>query len=123
MDIVLNELKHNNINDISTIQALILKNINSETTTISMLYSYEYLGKNLTYNINDLCKSGYVDKKPNDHDKRTIYVILTKKGENISNLLKDIFCKLENKISLEQSLGLKVLNGNINMMTDVLTTR
>ena len=116
-------LKHNNIYDLSSIQALILINIGEEKTNISRAVSKGYyLGTNTSYNIESLINKGYLKKQTCNEDMRCVYLTLTKKGIKALNVTNNAFLsqkKLLTKIGLGTT-HIKKINRTIDALQNVL---
>ena len=107
-------LRDNEVYDISPMQALVMINIGHETMRINDVNDFDYyLGKNVTYNIQDLVKKGYVGRLKNKNDKRSKIVLLTKKGEMVLEILESV--------NVSQQERLKKLKIDVNNLNEILT--
>lgn len=107
-------LRDNEIYDISPMQALVMINIGHETMRINDVNDFDYyLGKNVTYNIQDLVKKGYVGRLKNKNDKRSKIVSLTKKGERVLEILESV--------NVSQQEKLQKLKIDVNNLNEILT--
>ena len=107
-------LRYNEIYDISPMQALVMTNIGHETMRINDVNDFDYyLGKNVTYNIQDLVKKGYVGRLKNKNDKRSKIVSLTKKGERVLEILESV--------NVSQQERLQKLKIDVNNLNEILT--
>ena len=107
-------LRYNEIYDISPMQALVMTNIGHETMRINDVNDFDYyLGKNVTYNIKDLVKKGYVGRLKNKNDKRSKIVSLTKKGERVLEILESV--------NVSQQERLQKLKIDVNNLNEILT--
>lgn len=104
------ELSKNKIRDVNPIQALLMKNIESGHIHICNATDRGYhLGTNISYNVKDLVKKGYMDRIEDKNDLRSAYLVLTKKGREVVDILdRDNMSKQE----LLQKLKIDVNNVN-----------
>lgn len=110
LELIEHSLRYNEIYDISPMQALVMTNIGLEAMRVYDVNDFDYyLGKNVTYNIQDLVQKGYVGKLKNKNDKRSAIVSLTKKGERVLKILDSV------NVSQQESLHkLKIDVKNLN---------
>lgn len=107
-------LRDNEVYDISPMQALVIINIGHEEMRVNDVNDFDYyLGKNVTYNIQDLVKKGYVGRLKNKNDKRSKIVLLTKKGERVLEILESV--------NVSQQERLKKLKIDVNNLNEILT--
>lgn len=107
-------LRDNEIYDISPMQALVITNIGHEEMRVNDVNDSDYyLGKNVTYNIKDLVKKGYVGRLKNKNDKRSKIVSLTKKGERVLEILESV--------NVSQQERLQKLKIDVNNLNEILT--
>lgn len=84
LDVLRTELKRIGVRDINGVQALILANIGDEEIIIRDLVERGYYqGSNVSYNIKKLTDYGYLDQERAQHDKRSVTVKLTEKGQQV----------------------------------------
>jgi len=50
-----------------------------------------YLGSNVSYNLKKLVESGYIHHARSEADRRSVLVRLTKKGEDVRDMLRELF--------------------------------
>jgi DNA-binding MarR family transcriptional regulator len=78
--------------DISPTQILLIKNIGEESIDVNTTSNIGYYtGTNITYNIKELQKNGYLKKKKDKNDERRVYLKLTEKGLNILSAIDRVF--------------------------------
>ena len=78
--------------DINSVQALLLFNIGAEEVTAGDLKARGYYqGSNVSYNLKKLVEGGYLNHQRCQADRRSVRISLTKKGEEIRDLVADIF--------------------------------
>lgn len=84
LDVLRTELKTIGVRDINGVQALILANIGEREIIIRDLIERGYYqGSNVSYNIKKLTDYGYLDQERAQHDKRSVTVKLTEKGQKV----------------------------------------
>src|SRR5467141_1087633 len=83
LEIVKLELEGLGIQDINSVQAMMLFNIGDAEMTIGELTLRGcYLGSNVSYNVKKMTENGYIALERSVHDRRSIRVRLTDKGRN-----------------------------------------
>jgi DNA-binding MarR family transcriptional regulator len=50
-----------------------------------------YLGSNVSYNLKKLVESGYIHHERSEADRRSVLVRLTQKGEDVRDMLRELF--------------------------------
>ncbi len=65
-----------------------------------------YLGSNVSYNLKKLVEAGYIHHERSEADRRSVLVRLTRKGEAVRDMLKELF---------ERHLGSLEAVGNVNI--------
>lgn len=95
-----NELEDNDIHGISAIQALIIKNIGTDKRNVWKTTNCGYypIGTNLSYNINILIESGFVEKNQDRNDTRNAIISLTAKGLRILDIINGAIMSQENAL-------------------------
>lgn len=107
-------LRGNEVYDINPMQALVIINIGHEAMRVNDVNNFDYyLGKNVTYNIKDLVKKGYVGRLKNKNDKRSNIVSLTKKGVRVLEILESV--------NVSQQERLQKLKIDVNNLNEILT--
>ncbi len=82
------ELDGHGIHDINNVQALMLFNIGDAEMTVSELMLRGcYLGSNVSYSLKKMVENGYLANQRSVHDRRSIHVKLTQKGQKLRDLL------------------------------------
>ncbi len=116
LDVLRTELKTIGVRDINGVQALILTNIGDREIVIRDLIERGYYqGSNVSYNIKKLTDYGYLDQERAQHDKRSVTVKLTDKGQKVVTGI----------LELEEKNGVKFLDavgeeGTLIQATDML---
>lgn len=78
--------------DVSPVQALLIYNISDKRLTVGELKGRGfYLGTNVTYNLKQLVKAGYINQVITPQDKRSMQVSLTAKGKKVHGLVNQFF--------------------------------
>src|ERR1700756_3910882 len=78
------ELDGLGIRDINNVQAMMLFNIGEAEMTVGELTLRGcYLGSNVTYNVKKLVEQGYLAHHRSVHDRRSVHIRLTEKGQSL----------------------------------------
>ena len=81
LDVLKAELDRLRIQDINSIQSLILYNVGHAEMTVGELTSRGYyLGSNVSYNVKKMVDKGYLEQKRSPHDRRSIRLRLSPTG-------------------------------------------
>jgi len=89
LEVVKLELDGLGIRDINNVQAFMLFNIgDAEMTVGELILRGCYLGSNVTYNFKKMVQNGYLSHERSAHDRRSIYVRLTKKGFQLRDRMR-----------------------------------
>ncbi len=92
LDVVKSKLDRKGIEEINNVQTLILYNIGDTVLTIGELTNRGYyLGSNVSYNLKKLVETGYVLQERSPHDKRTIKIKLSEKGQKLCEVIDELF--------------------------------
>lgn len=92
LDIVKHRLDGVGMNDINSVQALLLYNIGDNEMTAGDLRSRGYyLGSNVSYNLKKMVESGYINQERSEHDRRALRIWLSDKGIEVCTLVGDLF--------------------------------
>lgn len=84
LDMLRYELDRLGVDGISAAQALMLTKMRGQTISVRDLVERGYyLGSNVSYNIKQLVKCGLVSQERSSHDRRSLRVNLTDKGEEL----------------------------------------
>jgi DNA-binding MarR family transcriptional regulator len=88
LEIVKLELESLGIHDINSVQAVMLFNIGDAEMTIGEIALRGcYLGSNVSYNVKKMTENGYLMHERSVHDRRSIRVRATAKGQALSQKL------------------------------------
>jgi DNA-binding MarR family transcriptional regulator len=96
LDVLRVELRKLGIEDINSVQALLLFNIGEEEVVIRDLKDRGYYhGSNVSYNVKKLTEFGYLEQERSTHDRRSVRLRLSEKGVTLCNAIR----KLQNDIA------------------------
>ncbi|MEM6812428.1 MAG: MarR family winged helix-turn-helix transcriptional regulator [Pseudomonadota bacterium] len=116
LDVVKMELDRKAVEDINNVQAMILYNIGHDTMTVGELtHRGYYLGSNVSYNVKKMSENGYIEQERSVHDKRSIRVKLTEKGEKLYDILNAMFSRHEGRLD-GTKLTPEVLQETVNTL-------
>src|SRR5580700_9563638 len=88
LELVKLELDGLRIDDINSVQGMMLFNIGDAEMTVGELTLRGcYLGSNVSYNVKKMVENGYIVQERSVHDRRSIHVQLTKKGRSLRDRL------------------------------------
>lgn len=98
-DVLKVELDKKNIQDINPVQAMMLYKIGDDEMTVGelTLRGY-YIGSNVSYNVKELEKTGYLEKARSIHDKRSFRVKVSEKGVSICGIISEMLKAHEGKM-------------------------
>lgn len=92
LDVIKDEFERLGLLDINSVQALLLFNISDNEVTAGELKSRGYYqGSNVSYNLKKLVETGYMHHKRCEIDRRAVRVKLTEKGQNIREIVSELF--------------------------------
>src|ERR1700749_4423175 len=92
LDVIKDELDRRDEREINSVQALLLFNVGDQELTAGELRSRgHYLGSNVSYNLKKLVEAGYIHHERSEADRRSVLVRLTQKGEDVRDMLKELF--------------------------------
>lgn len=102
LDMVAAELDRRGVDDVNSVQAMLLYNIGDAEVNAGELRSHgHYLGSNVSYNLKKLTQSNYVHAVRSNSDRRVVRVQLTEKGQKVRSLVEDLFAR--QAIKLEEA--------------------
>lgn len=94
LDVIKDELDRRDEREINSVQALLLFNVGDQELSAGELRSRgHYLGSNVSYNLKKLVDLGYVHHERSETDRRSVLVSLTRKGEAVRDMLRDLFIR------------------------------
>src|SRR5258706_12490783 len=94
LDVIKDELDRRDEREINSVQALLLFNVGDQELTAGELRTRgHYLGSNVSYNLKKLVEAGYIHHERSEADRRSVLVRLTKKGEVVRDMLRELFMR------------------------------
>src|ERR1700754_2790646 len=103
LDVIKDELDRRDEREINSVQALLLFNVGDQELTAGELRSRgHYLGSNVSYNLKKLVEAGYVHHERSEIYRRSVLVRLTRKGEAVRDMLRELF---ERHLILLEAVG------------------
>ena len=88
LEVVKLELEGSGTHDINNVQAVMLFNIgDAEMTVGELTWRGCYLGSNVSYNVKKMVENGYLAQERSLHDRRSVRVKLTEKGQALRDRL------------------------------------
>ena len=92
LDVVKDELDREGLDDLNSVQALLLFNIGDQELTAGELRTRgHYLGSNVSYNLKKLVDAGYIRHERSEVDRRSVRVSLTETGHAVRARLNTLF--------------------------------
>ncbi len=119
-------LHENDFRDISPNNALIIKNIGSDRRNVDKTSAYGYnVGSNISYNIADLTKKGYIVKDKDAGDMRSVYLVLTERGLKVLGVINEAILSQQNSLIAAGISGrdIKSANSFINKLEEFFVGR
>jgi DNA-binding MarR family transcriptional regulator len=126
LDVLKVELDRKGIQDINNVQAMILFNIGHDELTVGELtVRGYYLGSNVSYNVKKMVENGYLAQERSVHDKRSIRVKLSDKGQDLKNMITAMFERHEQKMQGGEMTAerMKSLNDTMKMVERFWTSQ
>ena len=94
LDVVKDELDREGMDDLNSVQALLLFNIGDQELTAGELRTRgHYLGSNVSYNLKKLVEAGYLRHERSEADRRAVRVSLTENGHAVQGRLNKLFAR------------------------------
>jgi DNA-binding MarR family transcriptional regulator len=92
LDLIKDEFDRMGWDDINPVQALLMFNIgDSELTAGELRTRGYYLGSNVSYNLKKLVETGYIHQQRSRTDRRSIRIRLTPKGEEVAEVIDELY--------------------------------
>ena len=109
LELIEAELHQHGIEDINSVQALMLFNIADDQPSVGELVKRGYyLGTNATYNVHKMVEAGYVIQERSTTDRRAFRVRLSRKGKQLWQVVDAMVTRQsEALMSTEVSLELE----------------
>lgn len=115
LDVLKDEFERLGLLDINSVQALLLFNIGDNEVTAGELKSRGYYqGSNVSYNLKKLVETGYMHHQRCAIDRRSVRVKLTDKGQNVRQIINELFQKHAEGMLGKDVVGKEAIE-NINM--------
>jgi DNA-binding MarR family transcriptional regulator len=91
LEVIKGELDRLGLEDVNSVQALILSNIGREDLTVGELTNRGYyLGSNVSYNVRKMVENGYLIQERSTHDRRSVRVRVSEKGLKLCDQLAEL---------------------------------
>lgn len=106
LDLIKDEFDRMGWDDINSVQALMMFNIGDAELTAGELRSRGYyLGSNVSYNLKKLVETGYIFQERSRADRRSVRIRLTPKGEEVAEVIDELYDRHMKSISKVGGLG------------------
>jgi len=89
LDVVKVELVNLDVRDINPVQMLLLTDIDEEISVRDLTRRAYHLGSSISYNLKKLDECGYIEQKRSAHDKRSVRVRRSTKGDALCLTLRE----------------------------------
>jgi len=107
LEVIKDELERLEINDINSVQALLLYNISDSVLTPGELRSRgHYLGSNVSYNLKQLVEKGYIQDQRSNTDRRSKRVSLTADGFAVRDHIAGLFVRQLGSVEAVGGVGM-----------------
>jgi len=94
IDVIKDEFDRRGRTDINATQALLAYNLGGQELGVDELLTRGYyLGTNVTYNLKKLVQIGLVEHQRSNHDRRSVRIKLTEKGQELFQVVDALFRK------------------------------
>src|ERR1043165_1568366 len=114
LDVIKDELERVGQPDVNSVQALLLFNIGEQELTAGELRTRgHYLGSNVSYNLKKLVEGGFINHMRSESDRRSVLVRLTRKGEAVRDMLRELFQRHLGSLQAVGNVGIEQLD-NVN---------
>ncbi|GAB1379828.1 MULTISPECIES: MarR family winged helix-turn-helix transcriptional regulator [Pararhodobacter] len=111
LDVIKDEFERLGILDINAVQALLLFNVGDNEVTAGELKSRGYYqGSNVSYNLKKLVENGYMHHARCEIDRRSVRVRLTPKGQEVRDVVADLFARHAEGMEGKGIVGLEELD-------------
>ena len=92
LDVIKDEFERRGDQDVNSVQALLLFNMGGQELTAGELRTRgHYLGSNVSYNLKKLVQMGFIHHERSTHDKRSVRVCLTEKGQQVHDMVDELY--------------------------------
>lgn len=112
LDLIKDEFDRMGWDDINAVQALLMFNIGDSELTAGELRSRGYyLGSNVSYNLKKLVETGYIFQERSRADRRSVRIKLSPKGEEVAEVIDELYDRHLNSIEKVGGLGASEFEG------------
>jgi len=112
LDLIKDEFDRMGWDDINPVQALLMFNIGDAELTAGELRSRGYyLGSNVSYNLKKLVETGYIFQERSRSDRRSVRIKLTPKGEEVAEVIDELYERHLKSIDKVGGLGDEEFDG------------
>jgi DNA-binding MarR family transcriptional regulator len=112
LDLIKDEFDRMGWDDINPVQALLMFNIGDAELTAGELRSRGYyLGSNVSYNLKKLVETGYIFQERSRTDRRSVRIKLTPKGEEVAEVIDELYDRHLKSIDKVGGLGDEEFDG------------
>ncbi|MCP4330805.1 MAG: winged helix DNA-binding protein [Alphaproteobacteria bacterium] len=120
LDVVKEELDRLGVDDINSVQCLILYNIGDDELTVGELTQRGcYMGTNVTYNMKKMIEAGYVTQQRSPRDRRSVRVRLSDDGMDLCRRLAEVFDRHSVRLAREMTeQELTEVNARLHCLED-----
>ncbi len=92
LDLIKDEFDRMGWDDINSTQAMLMFNIGDQELTAGELRSRGYyLGSNVSYNLKKLVDTNYIFQEKSKADRRSVRIRLTPKGEEVAEVIDELY--------------------------------
>ena len=120
LDVIKDEFERLGILNVNAVQALLLFNIADHEVTAGELKSRGYYqGSNVSYNLKKLVELGFMHHTRCEIDRRSVRVSLTRQGQQVRDVVADLFDRHAARLAARGVLDLDELdriNGGLKRM-------
>lgn len=106
LDLIKDEFDRMGWDDINPVQAILMFNIGGAELTAGELRTRGYyLGSNVSYNLKKLVDTGYIHQERSRTDRRSVRIRLTPKGEEVAEVIDELYDRHLKSIDKVGGLG------------------
>lgn len=110
LDVIKDEFERLGLLEVNAVQALLLFNIGDNEVTAGELKTRGYYqGSNVSYNLKKLVEMGYMHHQRCEVDRRSVRVRLTDKGQNVRNVVDELFDRHSDGLASLDVIGFDTL--------------
>ena len=114
LEVIKDDFDRHNEPGINPVQALLIYNMADAELTAGELKSRgHYQGSNVSYNLKKLVEGGYIHHERSESDRRSVLVRLTRKGEVVRDMLRELFDRHLGSLEAVGNVGVDHLE-NVN---------